>query len=156
VSLAPGCKLAEVIASTFRCNVPALFAKDSGCWHLGLRQEIIGNRQSRTEQFPASCRAVLWEWGCGQDQVGFRYQFLERGELVSIGCHAPKIRQGIPESKRLLFARNTLIRHYPRTLVKDAYIASEDFGRKRTGPQEAFGDVCGFHRSQMGEMERGQ
>jgi hypothetical protein len=77
VSLSPGCKLPEVIASAFRGHAPALLAEDRGCWHLGLRQEIIGNGHSRTEQFPASCRAVLWEWGCGQDQVCFRNQFLE-------------------------------------------------------------------------------
>jgi hypothetical protein len=111
--LAPCSKLPEVIASPFRGNAPALFAEDSGCWHLGLRQKVIGNRQSRTEQFAASGSAVLWEWRCGQDQVSFRNEFLERGELVSIRCHAPKIRQGMPESKRLLFARNTLLRHYP-------------------------------------------
>lgn len=63
-------------------------------------------------QFTAPGGAVLWEFGSGQDQIGFGKQILEGGEFFPVR-HGFTIKLASAESNRSLFFRQRTFQTLP-------------------------------------------
>jgi len=89
--------------------------KGNGRGYLAVLEQVIGERHSRTKQFPASWRAVLGKrCGCGKKQVSFREQVLEsfKAFVVRFIFHAFRLRRARVRSKVCLAAFNAHFRQY--------------------------------------------
>ena len=102
-SLAACCHLAIVFRAVPERRCTSTLASEGngcGCWLL-LFEQIVGQRQRSGQQFPASRRPVLGQFGsCGEDSISLGDEVFEGAEFGLIRWHDLTIGPAKMKSKR--------------------------------------------------------